>query len=70
MGLPEGHKVTVVVRSSNGAEKLLPGEGLRRSAGVWSDDIAGPDEYLEWNRQRKQSRRGIEDSPLAQGTGE
>ena len=62
VGLPDGQEVTVIVRASNGAEKLPPGEGLRRSAGAWADDAAGLDEYLEWNRQqRKQTRGGGEE---------
>jgi hypothetical protein len=62
VGLPDGQEVTVVVRPSNGVERRPPGEGLRRSAGAWSDDPAGLNEYLEWNRQqRKQSRPEIAD---------
>jgi uncharacterized protein (DUF433 family) len=34
--------------------------GLRRSAGAWSDDLEGLEEFLEWNRrQRKLSRWSI-----------
>ena len=62
VGLPDGQEVTVVVRPSNGAGKLPPGEGLRRSFGAWAEDAEELDAYLEWNRQqRKQSRRGIEE---------
>jgi hypothetical protein len=62
VGLPDGQEVTVIVRPTNGAGSLPPGEGLRRSAGAWADDVAGLDEYLEWNRQqRKQTRGGAEE---------
>lgn len=54
-GLPDGSHVTVYVRPD---PDLPAGEGIRRSAGTWSDDPAGVDAYIEWNRsQRKQSRR-------------
>jgi len=60
-GLPEGQEVTVTVQPTEPAN-LPPGEGLRRAAGGWSDDIEGLDQYLEWNRQqRKLSRPPIED---------
>lgn len=60
VGLPDGQEVTVVVRPWNGAGTLPPGEGLRRSAGAWADDMPGLDEYLEWNRrQRKLGRREL-----------
>ena len=61
-GLPDGQEVTVTVQPAvTAARKLPPGEGLRRSAGAWADDIEGLDQYLEWNRQqRKLSRRELE----------
>jgi hypothetical protein len=61
-GLPDGQEVTVTVQPAATPErKLAPGEGLRRSAGAWADDIEGLDRYLEWNRQqRKLSRRELE----------
>jgi hypothetical protein len=56
--LPDGQPVTVVVQPVVEPEKLPPGEGIRRSAGGWSDDPEGLDRYLEWNRQqRKLGRR-------------
>lgn len=60
-GLPEGQEVKVTVEPT-GPAGLPPGEGLRRAAGGWSDDVDGLERYLEWNRQqRKQGRRPIED---------
>lgn len=61
-GVPDGQEVTVTVQlPAQTTEKLPPGEGLRRSAGGWSDDIEGLDAYLEWNRlQRKRSRPELE----------
>lgn len=50
-GLPEGQEVTVTVEPI--VPKLPPGEGLRQSAGSWSDDPDGLDAYLEWNRQQR-----------------
>ncbi len=61
-GIPDGQEVTVTVQSpAQPDQKLPPGEGLRRSAGAWADDIEGLDAYLEWNRQqRKRSRQELE----------
>ena len=61
-GLPEGQLVNVTVESiPSGEASLLPGEGIRRSAGAWSDDPEGLDEFLDWNRQqRKIGRRELE----------
>jgi hypothetical protein len=61
VGLPDGQEVTVTVQSPpRVSQALAPGEGLRRSAGAWSDDVTGLDKYLEWNRQqRKNGRRGL-----------
>ncbi|HEX7376781.1 MAG TPA: hypothetical protein VF278_06695 [Pirellulales bacterium] len=51
-GLPDGESVTVVVQA--GTRKRLPlGEGIRRSAGGWSDDAAGLDAFLEWNHEQR-----------------
>ena len=59
--LPHGQQVTVILQPVAQAEELSPGEGIRRSAGAWSDDPEGLDEYLRWNRQqRKIGRREIE----------
>jgi hypothetical protein len=57
-GIPDGQEVTVIVLAQTQAESVLPpGEGLRRSAGTWDDNIDGLNKYLEWNRQqRKRSR--------------
>ncbi len=59
-GIPDGQEVTVTVEPA--AESSQPaGQGLRRSAGAWSDDPQGLDEYLKWNRQqRKLARRELE----------
>jgi hypothetical protein len=60
-GLPEGQHVTVSVQPTDDAASFQPGDGIRRSAGAWGDDIDGLDEFLEWNRnQRKASRPGNE----------
>jgi hypothetical protein len=58
-GLPEGQEVTIFIEPVG--PRLLPGEGLTRSAGAWAADSDELDEYLEWNRrQRKAGRRGLE----------
>ncbi len=58
-GLPDGQEVKVTVEPASGETPVAPGDGLRRSAGTWADDVAGLDEYLEWNRrQRKVGRQG------------
>jgi len=60
-GLPDGQEVTVTVEPARVGTELPAGEGLRRSAGAWADDVGGLEAYLEWNRQqRKQGRRGLE----------
>jgi hypothetical protein len=55
-GLPEGQPVTVTVQVAE--VRLVPGEGIRRSAGAWADDATGLDGFLEWNRQRRKATRG------------
>jgi hypothetical protein len=58
-GFPDGQEVSVVVRPLDAAERRLPpGEGIRRSAGAWDDDVEGFDEYLKWNRQQRKLSRG------------
>lgn len=62
-GLPEGQEVTVTVEPLPGpsAEKLPPGEGIRRTAGAWAEDAEELDRFLDWNRQqRKLGRRELE----------
>ena len=54
---PDGQQVTVILEPARQAEKLPPGEGIRRSAGGWSDDPEGLDQYLEWNRQQRKIGR-------------
>ncbi len=59
--LPDGQEVTVILQPLVPSEEWPSGEGIRRSAGAWSDDPEGLDEYLRWNRQqRKIVRREIE----------
>jgi hypothetical protein len=59
-GLPDGQPVTVTLLPAT-AQKLAPGEGLRRAFGGWAEDAAELDEFLSWNRQqRKQNRRELE----------
>jgi hypothetical protein len=59
VGLPDGQAVTVTVQPDP-VKQLLPGEGIRRSAGAWADDTAELDRFLEWNRQqRKLGRREV-----------
>ena len=62
LGPPDGQSVNVTVEPvSTGGRELPPGEGLRRSAGAWSDDSEGLEEFLEWKReQRKIKRRELE----------
>ena len=60
VGLPDGQKVTVLVRPLPATQRTV-GEGLRRSAGAWADDPAGLDVYLEQcRRARKLDRPGID----------
>jgi len=40
-GFAEGEIVTIIVRRAQ--DHLSPGEGIRRSAGSWSDDPQGLD---------------------------
>lgn len=54
-GLPDGQAVSITVRPLQEPKRLPPGEGIRRSAGGWSDDPQGLDEYLEWNRQQRKA---------------
>jgi hypothetical protein len=61
IGLPDGQEVQVIVQPVRQKKRLAPGEGIRRSAGGWSDDPVGLDAFLEWNRQqRKLDRPEIE----------
>lgn len=53
IGLPDGQEVTVSVQPLP-AKRDASGEGLRRSAGAWSDDPDGLDAYLEDNRRARQ----------------
>jgi len=59
--LPDGQQVTVILQPVAQFAPLPSGEGIRRSAGGWSDDPEGLDQYLQWTRQqRKVGRREIE----------
>ena len=40
-----------------GTGHVVPGEGLRRAFGAWSDDAEELDRYLEWNRQQRKVGR-------------
>ena len=63
LGLPDGHEVTITVEPTSevSAQVLAPGDGIRQSAGGWSDDPDGLDEWLVWTRQqRKAGRRPLE----------
>jgi hypothetical protein len=52
-GLPDGQQVTLTVQATEGDAAPGAGDGIRRSAGAWADDVAGLDEYLEWSRQQR-----------------
>jgi hypothetical protein len=58
-GLPEGQQVMVtlepVPQQQTAPENPL--EALKRAAGSWSDDPAGLDRFLEWNRQQRKINR-------------
>ncbi len=57
-GLPEGQEVSVSLRPVSSADSTQSsGEGLKRAFGGWSDDAAGLDEFLEWNRQQRKVSR-------------
>jgi hypothetical protein len=61
-GLPDGQEVAVTIKPIPRPEDTAPEvlAALQRAAGSWADDIAGLDDYLEWNRrQRKAQRREI-----------
>jgi hypothetical protein len=51
LGLPEGQVVTLVVRPV-----LSSGEGIRQSAGAWSDDPAAVDAWLEQMQRSRLDR--------------
>jgi len=55
-GLPDGQKVTVSIQPSPLDRSLAPGEGIRRSAGAWTDDPKGLEEYLDWNRRQRTTK--------------
>lgn len=58
-GLPDGEQVVVTVQR---AERLPPGEGLRRAFGAWAEDAEELDRFMEWNREQRQiSRPEIEE---------
>lgn len=56
-GLPDGQTVTVTFAPIQREKRLPPGEGIRRSAGGWSDDPASLEEDLEWSRQQQKVGR-------------
>jgi hypothetical protein len=53
----DGEAVTLYIRPSRSLSELAPGDGIRRSAGGWSDDVPGLDDFLDWNRQRRKVSR-------------
>jgi hypothetical protein len=55
LGLSDGEAVKVIVR-----QVLPPGEGIRRSAGAWTD---GGEELDRWFEQIHQSRRRLRPEP-------
>lgn len=57
LGLPDGQPVVVSVTPLHDGAPATRGEGIRRSAGGWSDDPAGLEDYLEWNRQQRKVER-------------
>jgi hypothetical protein len=59
LGLPEGQTVQITVKVV--PANHVPGEGLQKAFGGWSEDADELDAYLEWNRQqRKQGRPEID----------
>ncbi len=55
LALPEGQAVSVIVKPvASGAEKLPPGEGLRRAFGAWADEATELDEFLAETRRLRQ----------------
>jgi hypothetical protein len=66
LDIPDGQEVTVIVQPAPLADdtlkRLPPGEGIRRSAGAWSDDPEGLDQFLQsvYERRRATQRRPIE----------
>ena len=62
-GLPDGQKVAVTVRPvTNDKQAPDAGEGLKRAFSGWSDDIAGLDEFLRWNRRQRKVNRAEPES--------
>ena len=60
-GLPDGQSVAVTVQPFGPQGRLPPGDGIRRSAGAWSDDPQGLDEYLkQLHQDRDQDRHPID----------
>jgi hypothetical protein len=61
-GLPDGLEVRVIVQPANAdAERLPPGEGLRRAFGAWAEDAEELDAFqAEIRRARQRSRREVE----------
>lgn len=55
LGLPEGQAVIVTVQPA-----LPPGEGIRQSAGSWSDN---PREVEAWLAEMRRSRRAERGNP-------
>ena len=58
-GLTEGQQVTVKLEPAPQQQTVRVSslEALKRAAGSWSDDPAGLDRFLEWNRQQRKINR-------------
>lgn len=65
-GLADGQEATVIAQPPAAEDTpkkgLPPGEGIRRSAGAWSDDPEGLDEYIRtvYERRRAHQSRPVE----------
>jgi hypothetical protein len=57
--LPDGQQVNVTVApvAQRDCATEDPLDALKRAAGGWSDDPAGLDRYLEWNRRQRKVNR-------------
>ncbi|QDU91725.1 hypothetical protein Pla175_51550 [Pirellulimonas nuda] len=55
--LPDGQAVVVTVRSVGPPQEPRTGEGILASAGSWSDDPDGVDEFLRITREARRRDR-------------
>ncbi len=56
-GLPDGQAVVVTLRSVVPQPKPRTGEGIIASAGAWSDDPEGVDEFIRLTREARHMDR-------------